>query len=123
MPRRGYNLLLDLRPGGASKVFLFLLVGTYLFIPYKFQILSLAFFITTIIYFPLDIKAKAMQGDTGANMQGIVLGILFIKFSLTIRVITVVLLLLINLYSEKKSITVLIRDNKFLNYIDMLGRD
>lgn len=118
-----FQNLLDLRPGRASKVFIFLLLATYYFEIESFKILSIAFLITTIIYFPLDIKAKAMLGDTGANIQGVLLGILFVRFSLVVRLVVMVLLIGVNLYSEKKSITVLIKNNRVLNYIDMLGRD
>jgi UDP-N-acetylmuramyl pentapeptide phosphotransferase/UDP-N-acetylglucosamine-1-phosphate transferase len=64
-----------------------------------------------------------MLGDTGANILGITLGYyssLFLNFNS--RLMLLVLLVFLNLISERISITELIDNNKVLSYLDSLGR-
>lgn len=117
--------LLDLRPGRAIKAYLFL---AFLFIVIGIsginQIVLFCIIGYCIGYLPQDIKAKSMMGDAGSNPLGISLGIIsIISFSMTIKYFILLLLFLIHLVSEKYSLSQIIKNNSFLNYIDQLGRN
>lgn len=76
-----------------------------------------------LAYFNKDLKAKAMMGDTGSNVLGISIGILFVLgYSGPIRISWLVVLVLIHILTEKYSLTKIIEKNKFLSFIDKLGR-
>ena len=76
-----------------------------------------------IAYFNQDLKAKAMMGDTGSNVLGISIGILFVMgYPLKVRLIWLAFLIFIHILTEKYSLTKIIENNKFLNFIDKLGR-
>lgn len=115
--------LLDLRPGRAIKAYL--LIVTTLFLTLKGYVKGLPLLIVpnVLAYFSHDLKAKAMMGDTGSNVLGISIGILVVLgYSLNVRLIWLAFLILIHLLTEKYSLTKIIEKNKFLNYIDKLGR-
>lgn len=116
--------LFDLRPGRAGKVFIIMSIilmllglgGVYNYIIYSvFGIMA--------IYLKYDLKAKMMMGDTGSNALGWTLGFYGV-LSLSVRGRVIILIGLIGLHvlTEKVSLTKLIKENKILNYIDMLGR-
>ena len=113
--------LLDLRPGRALKAFLFL---ASLILVFKGELLFLGpSFIMALFFLPIDLKAKAMLGDVGANVLGAVLGMSFMLNSTIIeQVIILFVLISINLYAELYSLTTLISKNKLLNFVDKLGR-
>ena len=76
-----------------------------------------------IAYFNQDLKAKAMMGDTGSNVLGISIGILFVMgYSLKVQFNMVSILNIYTYTYEKYSLTKIIENNKFLNFIDKLGR-
>ncbi|MEQ2129207.1 UDP-N-acetylmuramyl pentapeptide phosphotransferase [Caldanaerobacter subterraneus KAk] len=114
--------LLDLRPGRCAKGFLllsllFLLIGRgkpeFLFI----------LFVIVLVYLPEDLKAQLMMGDTGSNVLGMASGIAAILlFNFYEKLIILFALILFHLFTEKYSLTAIIEKNKFLNYLDMLGR-
>lgn len=116
--------LLDLRPGRALKGFLIVTVVSFLGTNPIFIKLILPFLLMVLILLPVDLKAKAMLGDIGANLLGAFLG-LSLVFSLNFfyKVILVLMLILIHIYTEKFSLTELIAKNRILNYIDRLGRN
>ncbi len=67
--------LFDLRPGRSIKVFLLMsiiMLLTSTIIEYNFILYSI--YGILFIYFPIDLKAKAMMGDIGSNAIGITLG-------------------------------------------------
>ena len=71
----------------------------------------------------MGLKAKAMMGDTGSNVLGISIGILMVLgYTLKVRIVWLVFLVLIHLLTEKFSLTKIIEKNKVLNFIDRLGR-
>ena len=85
--------------------------------------LLLLIFPNVIAYFNQDLKAKAMMGDTGSNVLGISIGILFVMgYPLKVRLIWLAFLIFIHILTEKYSLTKIIENNKFLNFIDKLGR-
>lgn len=115
--------LLDLRPGRAIKVYLVIIVAIFLSVVGYPKALVLILLPSVIVYFIDDLKAKAMMGDTGSNVLGISIGILFvIGYSRPIRIYWLVFLVFIHLLTEKYSLTKIIENNKVLNFIDKLGR-
>ena len=115
--------LLDLRPGRAIKGYLLISIVLLSTLGEYTRNLLLLIFPNVIAYFNQDLKAKAMMGDTGSNVLGISIGILFVMgYSLKVRLIWLAFLIFIHILTEKYSLTKIIESNKFLNFIDKLGR-
>lgn len=115
--------LLDLRPGRAIKGYLVISIVLLFTLGEYTRNLLLLIFPNVIAYFNQDLKAKAMMGDTGSNVLGISIGILFVMgYSLKVRLIWLAFLIFIHILTEKYSLTKIIENNKFLNFIDKLGR-
>ncbi len=115
--------LLDLRPGRAIKGYLVISIGFLFTLNEYTRMLLLLILPNVIAYFNQDLKARAMMGDTGSNVLGISIGILFVMgYSLKVRLIWLVFLIFIHILTEKYSLTKIIEDNKILNFIDKLGR-
>lgn len=117
--------LLDLRPGRAVKVFLlgmfalFVATGWYANIWY----LAIPLVPVVVYYFPLDLSAIAMMGDTGANLLGGILGYFIIQtVGFWGEVIIAFFLMLLHLYSERSSLSMMIEENRLLHWFDQLGR-
>jgi len=114
--------LTDLRPGRASKTFIFFSI-IFLIIGKGNPTFLLMVTAILLVYFPSDLKGNIMMGDTGSNVLGITLGItsiLVLNFNL--RVALLVLLIAIHFITEKYSLTKIIEKTAVLNYLDMLGR-
>ena len=119
--------LLDLRPGRAIKVYIFsfLVISLGLVIIQKaVAILPFMPLLGIIIgYMPYDLKARCMMGDAGSNVLGISIGVLITStFGLYIKILVLAFLIGIHVFTEKYSLTDLIKNNRFLNYLDNLGR-
>ena len=115
--------LLDLRPGRAIKGYLSISIVLLFTLGEYTRNLLLLIFPNVIAYFNQDLKAKAMMGDTGSNVLGISIGILFVMgYPLKVRLIWLAFLIFIHILTEKYSLTKIIENNKFLNFIDKLGR-
>lgn len=115
--------LLDLRPGRATKGYLmFSLI--LLVSPSIGNIRLLLYGLTgsVVAYIPYDLKAKSMMGDVGSNILGISLGIVCVTSSSYIRIVFLIFLVLFHIYTEKYSLTDAIQGNKFLKYLDDIGR-
>lgn len=116
--------LFDLRPGRAGKVFLLLsllLLITAYIKNYNFIVYSAIGIM--LVYIRYDLKAKAMMGDIGSNALGITLGTFcVITHSLNIKIIYLVVLIILHIISEVSSFSKIIKNNKFLSYLDNLGR-
>lgn len=117
--------LFDLRPGRALKVyfafslilFSFSLGRLDMVVPFLVLGLSAGLFI------PYDLKEICMLGDTGANILGITLGYYStILMGFAQKRVLLVLLVFVNVITERISITDLIEHNRLLSYIDSLGR-
>jgi UDP-GlcNAc:undecaprenyl-phosphate GlcNAc-1-phosphate transferase len=115
--------LLDLRPGRAIKGF-FIYFLAIVFTTSTFpSLLWLPVFIPVLFLFIVDLRERAMLGDAGANCLGLALGwwtVLVVPLGARWGIL--MLLILIQVYAEKKSITSLIRQVAFLHWVDMLGR-
>lgn len=115
--------LLDLRPGRAIKGYLVISIVLLFTLSGYTRNFLLLILPNVVAYFNQDLKAKAMMGDTGSNVLGISIGILFvIGYSLKVRLIWLAFLIFIHILTEKYSLTKIIENNKFLNFIDKLGR-
>lgn len=115
--------LLDLRPGRAIKMYLIIMIVLFLTSTGFVETLPLLIVPSVLAYFGYDLKAKAMMGDTGSNVLGISIGIIFVLgYSLNVRLLWLVFLIFIHVLTEKYSLTKIIEKNKILNFIDKLGR-
>ena len=115
--------LFDLRPRSTIKVYLVIMITIFFTLSGYIQILPLLILPNVLAYFNFDLKAKAMMGDTGSNVLGISIGILMVLgYTLKVRIVWLVFLVLIHLLTEKFSLTKIIEKNKVLNFIDRLGR-
>lgn len=119
-----YNNIFDLRPGRSIKAFIFASIALLLTGDVgKFGYLIYSFYGILLIYFPLDLKAKAMMGDVGSNVLGITLGIYCsLSNTLITKVIYLFILIVIHIIAEKYSFTKIIDNNRILKFIDDLGR-
>jgi len=128
--------LLDLRPGRTLKVwwtsvFVILIFAGITIINgttiwhnfYPLGSVFLLIILTTILYAPLDFSSQMMLGDTGSNLLGGLLGaVIVITANPLLQVFILIVFLAVNIYSEKKSLSTTISNNKFLSFIDNLGR-
>lgn len=100
---------LDCFPGRAGKAFLLLsfAAGSPFFVP----LLYLPFFFA-------DLRKKAMLGDAGANLLGFIAGIQILRSSKVVWLSGLLLLILVEIYTEKNSLSDLIRRNRVLSFLD-----
>lgn len=119
--------LLDLRPGRAIKGFL--LITLLVFLAGLFNLEgglfpALGLIVGAVIaYMPYDLKGKAMMGDVGSNVLGIAAGaFVVVFFPLAAKIITLLGLITLHVYTERRSLSVLIEKVNFLKLIDNLGR-
>ncbi|ERI05911.1 hypothetical protein [Aneurinibacillus aneurinilyticus] len=117
--------LLDVRPGRALKGFWFLLllcvtVGSVHDTEMPF---FLYLFMCTIVAAPSDFSARAMLGDTGANLLGFLGGALCVySLSPMVKWLIVAWLIILHVYTERVSLTTVIEQNALLRWIDRWGR-
>lgn len=114
--------LLDLRPGRSIKFFILISVlminrGSFLY--------YLPYFIAFLFYLPFEMKEKMMLGDCGANLLGFILAFnIVLKSENYILLLSFfILALILNILSESRSFSSIIKNNPVLNWIDSLGRD
>lgn len=117
--------LLDLRPGRAAKGFLVAAAFVTILGLAKTPLLCLAVVAGSVIAFIRDdLKARAMMGDTGSNILGMTLGYTAAYvFDGYVKIGYLILLICFHLVTERYSLTKIIERNRFLNYLDMLGRE
>ncbi len=116
--------LLDLRPGRAGKGFI-ILAGIFLLAARgRPEMLFLCFFLGCVLaYLKVDLKAKAMLGDAGANLLGAVSGFGAVRaLNENCLVLYLAALILCHLLAEKYSLTEIIAKIRLLDYLDRLGR-
>lgn len=116
--------MFDLRPGRAGKVFLVTALAVTL-AAWKEQNLVPMWAVggSLLALFPLDLRAKAMMGDAGANTLGAALGLTIAwTVGINTRLGILAALLILHLLAERYSFTKIIAGNRILNFLDLLGR-
>jgi len=128
--------LLDLRPGRALKGFWALCLPAVVlprwalatapaFIEYHLLYVGPVevLFLCSLIYAPLDFRARAMMGDAGSNVLGAVAGLALVEaLPIEGRIALVAVLVAVHVYAEFGSLSALIERNRALRWLDMLGR-
>lgn len=116
--------LLDLRPGRAIKGYLFFLFLIIFMAGGRVNWLLIAPLLGVIlVYFPVDLKARAMMGDSGSNVLGLTLGYYCVIYlSLPYRLGVLLFLIAMHIYTEKFSLTRTIERVPLLRIIDQAGR-
>ena len=115
--------LFDLRPGRAIKAYVILAIIIFL-ASAKFNREVMMLIVPAVLaYFYFDLRALTMMGDAGSNVLGVSIGV-FIVSSLDLpdQLVSLLLIVAIHELTEKFSLTKIIENNKFLNYVDKLGR-
>ena len=115
--------LFDLRPGRAIKAYVILVIIIFL-ASAKFNREVMMLIVPAVLaYFYFDLRALTMMGDAGSNVLGVSIGVFIVSsFDLPVQLVSLVLLVAIHVLTEKFSLTKIIENNKFLNYLDRLGR-
>jgi len=116
--------LIDLRPGRALK--LFLILGIMIF-GFSFKSnywgLSGIFCGIYVILLWADLSESCMLGDVGSNILGAVIGFsIVVNFSWLVNLLLMILVGLVQVYTESHSISELIEKKPFLKGFDELGR-
>jgi UDP-N-acetylmuramyl pentapeptide phosphotransferase/UDP-N-acetylglucosamine-1-phosphate transferase len=113
--------LLDLRPGRCTKVFLPLWgAGCLLDPPGGAWSAGLAG--AALAALPFDLRERGMLGDAGANALGAVVGTLLLAGPVWLLLVAVVVLLALQLLSERVSFSRVIDGNRVLRAADRFGR-
>ena len=115
--------LFDLRPGRAIKAYVILAIIIFL-ASAKFNREVMMLIVPAVLaYFYFDLRSLTMMGDAGSNVLGVSIGVFIVSsFDLPVQLVSLVLLVAIHVLTEKFSLTKIIENNKFLNYVDKLGR-
>ncbi len=116
--------LLDLRPGRASKAFVLLGAGLALGAVDLRPLWALGLFAApALVAGAYDLRERAMLGDTGANLLGALAGLwLVLTLSGTGQLVALVLLVVITIYGELRSISTLVERTPGLRQLDSWGR-
>jgi hypothetical protein len=116
--------LLDLRPGRVEKVLFLLLAGLCLGAWTLYPVQLLGIFIGPLaVGAVLSLRERSMLGDAGANLAGAVAGVaLFAALGTDARLIALVLVGLLTVYGEFRSISAVIERLGPLRALDRIGR-
>jgi UDP-GlcNAc:undecaprenyl-phosphate GlcNAc-1-phosphate transferase len=113
--------LLDLRPGRCAKVFLPLWVAGCVVDPGG-GAWSAGLAGSALAALPFDLREEGMLGDAGANALGAVVGTLLLAGPMWLVWAAAVILLALQLASERVSFSRVIEGNRVLRAADRLGR-
>lgn len=121
--------LLDVRPGRSLKVFLggtfgLLLLGLFSSaVETKMLFPMIPIFIGGLLLYGLDIRGSGMLGDAGANLLGFTLGYGMITILPWVaQIVIVAVICYLHKLAEVSSISERIERNRFLHWLDRLGR-
>jgi UDP-N-acetylmuramyl pentapeptide phosphotransferase/UDP-N-acetylglucosamine-1-phosphate transferase len=116
--------LLDLRPGRAVKTLLLLGLGLTIATQIDEPAAALGILIGPVLVAGFfDLREKAMLGDCGSNAFGALAGIwIVLTLDSTELLIALVILVLINLYGEFRSLSAFIEKVPGIRHLDSLGR-
>lgn len=114
--------LVDLRPGRAVKVFLFVAGVAFTLMPLPRFLWLLPVLVAVGVYLPGDLQEQFMMGDTGANVLGITLGAVLAWWTpFVYQLVIFGLLLGLHVLAETVSFSQLIERSALLRAIDNLG--
>jgi UDP-GlcNAc:undecaprenyl-phosphate/decaprenyl-phosphate GlcNAc-1-phosphate transferase len=115
--------LFDRAPGRAGKVALITMLPLVALGRASWAVVSAGAIASLAAVLPADLRERAMLGDAAANPVGGVLGLgLAVSLSAAWRVVAIVILLALNLASERWSFSRAIDRIGFLTRLDQLGR-
>lgn len=115
--------LADLRPGRASKLFVALVVITFVLVPWRHAIWQLPMLVAVLAYLPWELNERLMMGDTGANVLGIGVGApLAWGTPLGWKIVLVLGLVGIHVLAERVSLSKIIENVPLFRRIDEWGR-
>lgn len=117
--------LLDVRPGRAMKGYGFLMFAALMFAaePVLPFLLMFPVIISVLMLFPLDVRGKAMLGDTGSNLLGFSAGYTAaFTAPLWVQIGLLVGCVYLHWIAERSSISKLIENNALLRWLDRIGR-
>jgi len=116
--------LLDLRPGRVEKALVLLLAGVCIGAWTVFPLELLGIFVgPLVIGAALTLRERSMLGDAGANLAGAVAGVaLFAGLGTDARLVALVVVALLTVYGEFRSISAAIDRLAPLRALDRIGR-
>ena len=116
--------LLDLRPGRTLKALVLLGAGLLIGSANQRPLWALGLFLgPALVAGFVDLRERAMLGDTGASLLGAVAGLwLVLSLSVTGQVVALALLAAISVYGELRSISELVERTPGLRGLDSWGR-
>jgi len=116
--------LLDLRPGRSLKALVVLGAALTIATQLTEPLWALGIFLgPALVAGFYDLREKAMLGDSGSNVIGALAGVwLVLTLDTSEQVIALIVLVLVNLYGEFKSISTVIEKVPGLRHLDSLGR-
>lgn len=121
--------LLDVRPGRSFKFFFTGVLTVVLLVLLMKGISPRVLFpiwpvcIGGFFVYRMDVRGRGMLGDAGANLLGFTLGYAVIMtLPWEIQCLMIAVLIFLHQQAEASSITAMIERNRFLNWLDRLGR-
>jgi UDP-GlcNAc:undecaprenyl-phosphate GlcNAc-1-phosphate transferase len=116
--------LLDLRPGRSVKALVLLGAGVSIGSRDLYPLWTLGLFIgPVLVLLPLDLRERAMLGDTGSNAIGAMAGLwLVLALSTLAQGIALGLIAIATVYGEFRSLSELIERTPLLRHLDSIGR-
>jgi UDP-GlcNAc:undecaprenyl-phosphate/decaprenyl-phosphate GlcNAc-1-phosphate transferase len=116
--------LLDLRPGRSAKALILLGAGLTIGSADLHPLWTVGLFAgPVLVLLPLDLRERAMLGDTGSNILGAVAGFwLVLTLSTLGQAIALGLIAIATVYGEFRSISELIERTPGLRHLDSFGR-
>lgn len=120
--------LFDRAPGRALKVFLVVVIPLILFGDVGHAVFFAGTLGAIVVALPIDLNARAMLGDAGANPIGAILGLgVGLRFGSAYGNAglygVLIFLAALNVASEKWSFSEVIANNRVLDWLDHLGRE
>jgi UDP-GlcNAc:undecaprenyl-phosphate/decaprenyl-phosphate GlcNAc-1-phosphate transferase len=116
--------LLDLRPGRSIKALILLGAGLTIGSTDVHPLWTVGLFAgPVLVLLPLDLRERAMLGDTGSNVLGAIAGLwLVLTLSTLGQAIALGLIAIATVYGEFRSLSELIERAPILRQLDSLGR-
>jgi hypothetical protein len=116
--------LLDVRPGRSGKAFVLLLAALAIATGQLRPLWAVGLFAApALVACALDLRERAMLGDTGASLLGALAGLVIVLSLAGVgQLIALALLLIASIYGELRSISTLVERTPLLRELDSWGR-